>query len=104
MNEQVVDSGLRYSDGEPVSIRVRQRERRYVIDDDANAVAKGRAAGTTADWLGVAQRVVGRRWLNVNRRGVVFVPAVEGCDIDALVRRVAAASRRVEAKLLAAEP
>jgi hypothetical protein len=31
--------------------------------------------------------------MNVNRRGVVFVPAVEGRDIDALARRLGETSR-----------
>jgi hypothetical protein len=82
---------------------VRKRGRRYDIDDDGAGVAKARAAGTTRRWLEVAERVVAEDALNVNRRGVVFVPAVEGRDIEALARRVAATSRAVEGELLAAE-
>jgi hypothetical protein len=95
---------LTYSDGDAVVIRVRKRAHRYDIDDDGAAVAKARAAGTTRRWLEVAERVVAEDALNVNRRGVVFVPAVEGRDIEALARRVAATSRAVESELLAVDP
>ena len=82
---------------------MRKRGRRYDIDDDGAAVAKARAAGTTRRWLELAGRVVAEEALNVNRRGVVFVPAVEGRDIEALAQRVAATSRAVESELLAVE-
>jgi hypothetical protein len=95
--------GLAYSDGSPVVVRVRKRDRRYDIDDDGAGVARAREAGTTRRWLAVAQRVVAEDALNVNRRGVVFVPAVEGRDIDALAERVARTSRAVESELLAVE-
>jgi hypothetical protein len=91
-----------YSDGEPVVVRVRRRGRRIDIDDDGAAVARARAIGTTTRWLEVAQRVVAEDNLNVNRRGVIFVPAVEGRDIDSLAARVARTSAAVEAELLAA--
>ena len=94
-------SGLVYSDGEPVVVRVRRPGRRTDIDDDGAAVSRARAIGTTGQWLDVAQRVVAEDNLNVNRRGVVFVPAVEGRDIDALAARVARSSRALEAELLA---
>ena len=100
---ELIESPLAYSDGEPVVVRVRRRGRRIDIDDDGVAVAKARAAGTTRRWLDVAQRVVAEDYLNVNRRGVVFVPAVVGRDIDELAARVARASRALEGELLAAE-
>jgi len=93
---------LVYTDGSPVVVRVRRRGRRIDIDDDGAAVARARAAGTTSQWLEVAERVVGEYQLNVNRRGVVFVPAVEGRDIDALAARVARTSCALERELLAA--
>jgi hypothetical protein len=103
MDETTVDSGIRYSDGDAVLVRIRKRDRRYVIDDAGVAVAKARAAGTTSRWLVIAERVVAGDALNVNRRGVVFVPAVEGRDIDGLARRVAATSRAIESELLGVE-
>ena len=42
-------------------------------------------------------------WLNVNRRGVVFVPAVAGRDIAGLVARVAEASPTLYDALLELE-
>jgi hypothetical protein len=103
MAEKVSDAGrLEYSDGDPVVVRVRRRGRRIDIDDNGAAVARARAIGTTANWLDIAQRVVAEDNLNVNRRGVIFVPAVEGRDIDSLAARVARSSAVLEAELLAA--
>ena len=82
MDERLFVSGLAYSDGEPVVVRVRQRGRRIDIDDDGAAVTRARAVGTTTRWLDVAQRVAADDDLNVNRRGVISVPAVKGRDID----------------------
>jgi hypothetical protein len=95
-DEAVLEIGA-YAPGAPVRVRIRRRHHRYVIDDDAAAVAR---AGRPAGWLAVAERVVAEDDLNVNRRGVVFVPVVEGRDIDALARRVAATSRAVYDALL----
>jgi hypothetical protein len=79
-------------------VRIRRRGHRYVIDDDGAAVAK---AGRPPGWLEVARRVADAYALNVNRRGVVFVSAVEGgVDRDWLVRRVAECSAAVYQELL----
>jgi hypothetical protein len=60
-------------------------------------------AGRPPGWFSVAQRTVAEFDLNVNRRGVVFVPAVEGgVDRDWLARRVAEASAAVYAELVEA--
>jgi hypothetical protein len=101
VSERLFDSGLVYADGEPVVVRVRQRGRRIDIDDDGAAVARARAIGTTDRWLDVARQVASTDDLNVNRRGVIFVPAVEGRDVDALATRVARTSRALETELLA---
>ena len=101
MSEHLVESGLVYSDGEPVVVHVRQRGRRIDIDDDGAALARARAVGTTVHWFDVARRVVAEDDLNVNRRGVIFVPAVEGRNVDELTARVARASRALESELLA---
>jgi hypothetical protein len=82
-------------------VRVRRRGRRIDIDDDGAAVARARRAGTTAHWLDVARRVAGADHLNVNRRGVIFVPVVEGRNVEELAARVACASRALEGELLA---
>lgn len=92
-----LDSGLVYGGHGPVEVHVRKRVHRYHISDGAAAVS---AAGRPAGWLEVAERVVEEADLNVNRRGVVFVPVVEGRDIAALALRVAEASLAVYAALL----
>ena len=88
---------LTYVDGEPVRVSVRRRAHRVDIDDGGEGVER---AGRPPGWHPVAEAVVERHNLNVNRRGVVFVPAVIGRDIDQLARRVAEASYAVHAALL----
>jgi hypothetical protein len=95
--DTLVDYGLTYVDGEPVRVRVRRRDRRVDIDDRGEGVER---AGRPPGWLPVAQDVVERLDLNVNRRGVVFVPVVVGRDIDSLARRIADASLAVHSALL----
>jgi hypothetical protein len=102
--ETVLEIGA-YAPGAPVEVRVRRRHQSYVIDDDGAAV---RRAGRPPGWLAVAERVVGEEDLNINRRGVVFVPVaarnaqggLEGRRVQALARRVAVTSRAVHDALL----
>ena len=95
--EAMLDAGLSYAPGDPVRVRVRKRGNRYDIDDAGAAVAK---AGKPRRWLEAAQRVVDEDWLNINRAGVVFVPAFEGRDIASLAARVAHTSLGVYDALL----
>ncbi len=98
--EQPIVAELEYRPGEPVRVLVRKRERRYLIHDDGAAVA---LAGKPPGWLPIAEATVAEFGLNVNRAGVVFVPAVEGgVDRDWLVGRVAEASAAVYSDLLEA--
>ena len=94
--EAVVDSGLAYGDGEPVQILVRKRLYRYLLTDRGRAVAKG---GKPPGWLEVAERAA--EPMNVDRQGAVFVPAVEGRDLELLLVRLADSSRAVHEALLA---
>ena len=88
--ETTVETGLEYTEGEPVRVRVRQRGRRYDLLDDGRPVE---LAGHPGGWRERAAAVVEADDLNVNRAGVVFVPAVEGgIDRDWLARRVAETS------------
>lgn len=96
-NDVVVDTGLDYRSGSPVRIRIRHRDRRSDLDDRCAAVA---TAGRPREWLATAERVVVAAGFNVNRRGVVFVPAVEGRDIASLALRLADTSRAVYLALL----
>jgi len=96
----VRETGLNYAPGRPIRVSVRRRGVRYDIDDMGGAVA---FAGRSPGWLEVAERVVKEIGWNVNREGVVFVQAVEGRDIDALVRRTGEASAAVLDALFALE-
>jgi hypothetical protein len=97
-DEVVLETGLYYVDGEPVLVRLRKRGRRYELRDDAHAVE---LAGRPAGWREREAAVVDEHDLNLNRTGVVFVPAVEGgVDRDWLGRRVAETSLAVYDVLL----
>ena len=88
--EVVLETGLAYTDGEPVRVTLRRRGRRYELRDEGRAVE---LAGAPAGWHECAAAVVGAYDLNVNRAGAVFVPAVEGgVDRDWLTGRVAETS------------
>jgi hypothetical protein len=94
----VLESGDTYREGEPVRVRVRRRDHRYAVDDDGGAA---RLAGASPGWLAEAERVVDDFALNVNRRGIVFVPAVEGgMDLAWLAGRVAECSLALYGALL----
>lgn len=100
LGEVVLDGGVAYVEADRVLVRVRKRGSRYTIDDDGGAVAR---AGRPPGWLVLARRVAeDEYWLNVNRRGTVFVPAVEraGDGVAGLVLRVADASAAVYEGLL----
>jgi hypothetical protein len=102
VSETTVEPGAAYGDGEAVAIRIRRRGRRFRLDDGGRAVAK---AGRHPGWLEVATEVAEAFSLNVNRRGVVFVPAVEGgLDRAWLARRVADCSVAVHDALVELDP
>lgn len=92
----ILDTGVAYREGEPVEVFVRKRGRRYDISDRGAAVEK---AGLPPGWLEVAERVVAEDWLNVNRRGVVFVQSNEA-RLAPLVLRIADRSLAVYRELL----
>ena len=93
--ERVVEPGPEYVPGAPVRIRIRQRGRRYDIDDAGEAV---RRAGRPQGWLDVARTAV--EPVNINRAGVIFVQGFEGRDIDALATLVAERAIAVHDTLL----
>ena len=94
--EIVVDSGLAYGDGEAIDVLVRKRLHRYVLSDQGRAVEK---AGKATGWREAAETA--GLPMNVDRQGTVFVPVVDGRDIEDLVVRLADASRAVHEALLA---
>jgi hypothetical protein len=86
LGETYLETGGSYADGEPVRVLVRKRNRRYLVTDAGRAVEK---AGRPGGWYGVAAAVVATDYLNLNRRGAIFVPAVEGgADLASLAARV----------------
>ena len=90
----VIDSGLAYGDGERVEVLVRKRLHRYLLSDRGRAVEK---AGKPSGWREAAE--IACLPMNVDRPGTVFVPIVEGRDIEDLVVRLADASRSVHEAL-----
>jgi hypothetical protein len=92
-----IETGRTYGSSEPVMIRVTRRGTKLTIDDDGAAV---RLAGRPPAWLECADRVVRSAGVNVNRRGVVFVPAVGEARLDHLVALVAATSPELYDALL----
>ena len=92
----VIDSGLAFGDGEAVEVLVRKRLHRYVLSDQGRAVEK---AGKPSGWHEAAELAC--LPMNVDRQGTVFVPAVEGRDLEDLVVRLADSSRAVHEALLA---
>jgi hypothetical protein len=99
--EARIATGLRFGDGEEVEILVRKRGRRYDLSDEGAAVRKAGVEGS--DWLEVAERLVAAQGMNVNRNGVVFVPAVEGRDLASLAVRLAETALAVYDELLGLE-
>jgi hypothetical protein len=89
-DEVVVDTGLTYTEREPVLVRMRRRGRRIELRDDGRALElAGRPAGSRER----ATRVVDAYDLNNTRTPVVFVPGVEGrADREWLAGRVAETS------------
>lgn len=87
-----LDSGLRYGGGAPVLVHVSKRDARYVFSDRGAAIE---AAGGASGWREAADRLVDELDVNISRRGVVFLPAVDRRGIDwlsSLPARIAEAS------------
>jgi hypothetical protein len=93
----VARTDRQYRPGEPVEVVVRKRGRRFDVSDGGRAVE---LAGWPDGWRSVAERLVEDvYWINVNRRGLVFVQATER-RLDELVHRVAECSAALYVELL----
>lgn len=92
-----LDTGQSCVVGEAIQIHVRKRGHRYDLSDAGAAIAR---AGKPAGWFDEFVRLVAADGFNVNRRGVVFVPAVEGRDIAVLGLRLVSVSRTAYVTLL----
>jgi hypothetical protein len=97
VTQEQIETGRTYGSSEPVIIRVTRRGTKVTIDDAGAAV---RLAGRPRAWLERADRVVRSAGVNVNRRGVVFVPAVGEARVDRLVALVTATSLELYDALL----
>ena len=97
MTQELIETGRSYGSSEPVVIRVERRGTKLTIDDGGAAV---RLAGRPRGWLERADQVVSSTGLNVNRRGVVYVPAVGEARLDRLVALVASTSLELYDTLL----
>ena len=93
----VLSTGLEYAPGEPVEVVVRKRSWKFDLSDSGRAVE---LAGRPSGWRDVAEPIVNEQYfINVNRRGVVFVQS-NALRLDSLATRVAECSRAVHAALL----
>jgi hypothetical protein len=93
----MLETGQTFVPGEPTRIFIRKRGRNYDLDDRGRATELARKP---TGWLPIAQRVVAEEGFNVNRAGVVFVPAFEGRDLALMALRLAETSRAVFNELL----
>ncbi len=93
-----VQTGLTYPDGVPLYVTIRRREHRYVLDDGGGAISR---AGRPPGWADVAHDAVRPSGMNVSpTTGIVFVPVVEGRDLEELAVRLGEASLDVLEALL----
>jgi hypothetical protein len=96
--ERFVDTGLEYTPGDHVVVRVVHRDRRTLVTDDGAAVAR---SGRPAGWRDVAREIEDGDVVNVSRQGTVWLPVVRvGPPEDAIVRRIGEASLALYQDLL----
>jgi hypothetical protein len=95
---RTIDSGLEYTPGDPVLVKVVRRGRNYLVTDDGAAVAR---TGQRPGWRDAAQRAMAEDALNLSREGAVFVPArSRDRPIESLAERVAKLSLAVYQEIL----
>ena len=116
--EAKLDTGLEYATGEPARVETLLGEMELTASPETLAAVVAevrkthlgfravRLAGRPEGWLAAAERVVAREGMNVNRAGVVFVPAVEGScrDLALLALRLGESSHAVFAELIDLAP
>ena len=98
-----VETGLHVPGGAPVTIAVRRRGRRLMLDDRGEAV---RRSGRPRGWRDAAERALEPSGMNVARTtGAVFLPAWDNGrgDLERLTHRLARASLDVYEALLELE-
>lgn len=96
--EITIDTGLEYRPGDPVRVRVIRRGSKTSVSDDGAAFAR---AGRPPAWRQAATRVEHEFIVNFSRGGAISLPVVPvGPPEDAVVRRIAEASRAFYQELL----
>jgi hypothetical protein len=96
----VVRTELRYAPDEPVDVVVRKRGFCFDVSDRGRAVE---LAGRAPGWRTIAEQIVEDvYWINVNRRGAVFVQSNEA-RLEELIVRVAECSVALYQELLERE-
>ncbi len=98
--EVVLETALSYTSDQPVRVRVSKSDDRYSVDDDAEAV---RLAGEPDGWRETAEGLMKAHGMSVDERGAVFIPAVVGRDLRALVLSLADTSLALYSALMATE-
>ena len=98
----MIDTGLEYVPGDPVSVHVVSRERRLSVSDGGGAVAR---TGRPRGWHDARHAVARSSDVNISRDGVVSLPVVSaGPGQDAIVRRIGEASLDLYLELLELQP
>lgn len=96
--DAVVDTGLEFTPGDPVRVRVVHRDNRTLVTDDGAAVER---AGRPRHWQDAAWRLDRELVVNISRRGVVSLPVVRVGPPEAeVIRRIGAASLAFYQELL----
>jgi hypothetical protein len=96
--DRLIDTGLEFSPGDPVLVRVTQRGHRISVSDDGAAVVR---AGLPPGWNTTARRISDELVVNIGRSGTVSLPVVPvGPPQTEVIRRIGAASLALYQELL----
>jgi hypothetical protein len=91
MTVELVETGLEYRQGEPVTVRVVRREGRVRVSDEGRGAALAGRARVPED---VARRLYEEFVVNISRSGEIFLPG------ERFVDRIARASVALYQELL----
>lgn len=96
--DTLIDTGLEFSPGDPVLVRLVRRGHRIAVSDEAAAIAR---AGRQRRWEESARRIADELVVNISRAGVVSLPVVPiGPTEDRVIRRIGNASLAFYQELL----
>jgi hypothetical protein len=99
--EETIDTGVEYTPGDPVLVRLVRRGPRTWVSDDGSAFAR---AGRPQAWRDAAARVERELVVNFSRSAVISLPVVPlGPSEERVVQRIGEASRAFYQELLELE-